>query len=311
MTTSAYLFNFDSDRIAEPYRLEASREFLASTYRLSPAPEALARSFKASATAWSLGDVRLVAGHLSGGQLARTAPTARSDGQDQFSVFLTRGGRWRGTTGDLTHDAGPGQLTLLDRSKTLAGEVAGLHSIVLAFPYDKLDPAMRDQHGRTLGGHAGALLADHLVSLVRHVGGLAPAGQQHMGEVITGLVRACLAGDHTEAEVIALADVIRGRALRYIDANLTDPHLSPETICRALHISRSGLYRAFQMTGGVRTAIQNRRLEAVCTLLRHPREQRTIAELAETFCFASASHFTRAFRQRFGCKPRDFRFLKR
>ena len=51
----------------------------------------------------------------------------------------------------------------------------------------------------------------------------------------------------------------------------------------------------------------NRRLAAVAEALRNPRDTRPIAQIAYGLGFASAPHFSRAFRARFGATPSDVR----
>ncbi|WP_375455520.1 helix-turn-helix domain-containing protein [uncultured Methylobacterium sp.] len=98
---------------------------------------------------------------------------------------------------------------------------------------------------------------------------------------------------------------------RYIDQHLTDERLSPDDVARALEISRSSLYRTFRSEDGIAAHIRRRRLQAVHALLRMPGETRSIGELAETFGFSRASHFTTAFQRTFGCTPRLLRSTNR
>jgi AraC-like DNA-binding protein len=54
--------------------------------------------------------------------------------------------------------------------------------------------------------------------------------------------------------------------------------------------------------------IWERRLEACSRDLRDPRlAARTVSELAFGRGFNDAAHFSRAFRERFGCSPRQWR----
>jgi AraC-like DNA-binding protein len=49
------------------------------------------------------------------------------------------------------------------------------------------------------------------------------------------------------------------------------------------------------------------RLAAAQTALADPANRRSIAALAEEFCFADASSFNRSFRRAFGCSPGEAR----
>jgi len=74
-----------------------------------------------------------------------------------------------------------------------------------------------------------------------------------------------------------------------------------------LAVGRSALYRAFAPFGGVQAYLRKRRLEAAHALLVDPKEPRSITEIAFGFHFVSMSHFSRAFRSRFGYSPRQAR----
>jgi AraC-like DNA-binding protein len=43
------------------------------------------------------------------------------------------------------------------------------------------------------------------------------------------------------------------------------------------------------------------------TLLTNPESKKTISGLAEEFCFADASSFSRAFKREYGCSPGEAR----
>lgn len=93
-------------------------------------------------------------------------------------------------------------------------------------------------------------------------------------------------------------------AMRLIEDRLLDPALDAGELMRALGLSRSSLYRAFQPVGGVNAWIRQRRLEHARDLLAHRTGPRpTVGEVAQICGFASDSHFSRAFRKAFGHSP--------
>lgn len=105
----------------------------------------------------------------------------------------------------------------------------------------------------------------------------------------------------------ALAQKIR----RYIERNLHDPALTPESIQRALRMSRAKLYRVFDVEGGVARYILQRRLERAYRVLLDPvRASQSITAIAYSLGFSSPSVFTRAFKRHFGMAPRDVRALR-
>jgi AraC-like DNA-binding protein len=98
-------------------------------------------------------------------------------------------------------------------------------------------------------------------------------------------------------------------AKRHIEANLVDPALTPATIADAMHISLRSLHLAFEdEAASVARTILTRRLERCRDALDNPAlRYLTIEAIAAKWGFASASHFSRAFRSRYGCSPRDWR----
>jgi AraC-like DNA-binding protein len=98
-----------------------------------------------------------------------------------------------------------------------------------------------------------------------------------------------------------------GEVRRYIDHHLHEPDLTPQRIGQALGLSRSTLYAVCKPMGGVAAFIRKRRLRFIHAILTDPRDRRRIAEIAEQYGFASAAHFSRAFRQAYGYSPREAR----
>jgi AraC-like DNA-binding protein len=101
-----------------------------------------------------------------------------------------------------------------------------------------------------------------------------------------------------------LGDAEMFAAARLIDERLLDRGLDAESLMRALGLSRSSLYRAFQSVGGVKAYIRQRRLERARDVLANRTGPRpTVGEVAQSCGFASDSHFSRAFRKAFGYPP--------
>jgi AraC-like DNA-binding protein len=97
-----------------------------------------------------------------------------------------------------------------------------------------------------------------------------------------------------------------GRVRRYIQDNLRNAELSPETVVRALQLPRPSVYRLFQHEGGLGAYIRQLRLRQAADELAHC-PQRSVTEIAFGLGFSSSSDFTRAFRRSYDMAPRDFR----
>jgi AraC-like DNA-binding protein len=72
-------------------------------------------------------------------------------------------------------------------------------------------------------------------------------------------------------------------------------------------MSRSNLYRLFEDTGGLARYIQRERLLEARVVLSDPAATQSISAIAEDFCFADASGFSRSFKREFGYSPSEVR----
>ncbi|MGO4837426.1 helix-turn-helix domain-containing protein, partial [Rhizobiaceae sp. 2RAB30] len=123
------------------------------------------------------------------------------------------------------------------------------------------------------------------------------------------MVLACIvpSPDNLQDAKAPMAKMRLERAKQYINANLQDPGLGNEMLCRALGISRTMLYRLFEPTGGVMRYILHRRLVDAHARLADPSETRRIFEIAEQRGFNDGAEFSRAFRREFGYSPSEVR----
>lgn len=91
---------------------------------------------------------------------------------------------------------------------------------------------------------------------------------------------------------------------KYIDSNLGDSSLLPAQICNMFNLSRATLYRMFEIDGGVRRYIQDRRLHcAIWDLADRGVQRGRLTEVAEKWGFSSNANFNRAVKAVFGMPP--------
>jgi transcriptional regulator GlxA family with amidase domain len=95
----------------------------------------------------------------------------------------------------------------------------------------------------------------------------------------------------------------------YVRAHLSDPGLSRSSIAAAHHMSARTLDRLFtDQPWSVSGLIRHERLEAVRRDLEDPSlRHRGVAALAARWGFFDAAHFSRLFRQNYGCPPSQTR----
>jgi AraC-like DNA-binding protein len=109
---------------------------------------------------------------------------------------------------------------------------------------------------------------------------------------------------------LAPEDLQRARIKGFIESQLDCPDLSIESIAHASGISVRGVHRAFATdpAGSVSKYIWLCRLNHCAAELRDPSQaHRPITEICFSWGFNSTSHFSRLFKEQFGCAPRDYR----
>ncbi len=94
-------------------------------------------------------------------------------------------------------------------------------------------------------------------------------------------------------------------AAAYLEANLAADH-SLGAISRAAHLNEFKLKKGFRerYDTTVFGFLRRKRMERASELLRE--DDRTIIDVANEVGYANPSHFTRAFRERFGMNPKSF-----
>lgn len=189
---------------------------------------------------------------------------------------------------------------------------------VLAFfvPRDLVESEIADApsiHGRVVGyaSPLGRLILGHLSTLCRHL----PSMPAHEA---ASTIRTCahliIAAFGKQAQLshrarTAARSALQSQVCRYVQANLHNSDLSPESVLRRFALPRTALYRMFEAEGGLATYVRHCRLwEAAGDLVRQP--DMAVVEIGYGLGFNSASDFSRAFRRAFGMPPQEFRALR-
>ena len=157
----------------------------------------------------------------------------------------------------------------------------------------------------------GRIVADLCASMVLEADTLPDATRAQLGERLMDVL--ALALDSPHGEVPDLEGSVRSERLRqvrsHIERNVGNPLLSPERVAAACSMSVRALHYLFKDTGqSVSDYIWERRLQRCREALQMPAERRrTVTEIALAAGFNSMSHFSSAFRRRFGVTPSDAR----
>lgn len=248
----------------------------------------------------------------------RSEERIRQSGLDHYGIELclrNDGYVCEGRHGDT--EIRPGDLAVFDMAQPHALTAANSESIALTLPRSLLEahcPGVEKLHGHCLDDPGLAwLLGDHILALHRCLPHMAWDEAYAVVEATAVLAGACLARSDESLECArgVIEQSLLRRARQYIVSRLEDPLLSPATVGEAIGTSRATLYRLFQPLGGVAHSIKETRLRRVHAALRNPAEWRSISALAYRYGFVSAAHFSRAFRELYGCSPRDVREFAR
>jgi len=116
-------------------------------------------------------------------------------------------------------------------------------------------------------------------------------------------------GFDTTSKGSAIAWQRRNDIIRYIEDNLRDPGLSQASIAAGLRLSPRYLRAVFSIAGEKMSSyILRRRVEECARQMSDPIwSGHTLTEIAFSWGFNSAAHFTRSFREQLGTSPRDYR----
>ena len=120
------------------------------------------------------------------------------------------------------------------------------------------------------------------------------------------ILAACLSENDSRSQRGA---ELRVRILQFIEGHIAEPALGPVDAASAMRISVRHLHRLFSGTGKtLGDHIWARRLEHCRDDFANPLLRgRTITEIAFSWGFSDAAHFSHSFKKRFGISPRAFR----
>lgn len=99
------------------------------------------------------------------------------------------------------------------------------------------------------------------------------------------------------------------KIIHFVDNHLSDSSLAPAEVAAAMGISLRHLHRVFSATGNTfGDYLRFRRLEHCRRDLGNPRlAHKSITDVAFSWGFSDAAHFSHCFRKQFGVSPRGFR----
>jgi AraC-like DNA-binding protein len=175
------------------------------------------------------------------------------------------------------------------------------------FNESKIPVAMTMATGRGLG----RIAAEFCATLASEGSPLDEAARARLGDELMDVLALALdMGDRDELSEDATAQKARLRSVKaWIEEHLTDAELSLEGIAKNNGVSLRHLHYLFRLTDvSVSEWILDRRLQRCYDVLTRPElRSLSVTEVAYRCGFRSSSHFSTAFRRRFGHSPSELR----
>lgn len=234
-----------------------------------------------------------------------------------YKIILLVDGR-----GELVQDARsatlvPGSVTVYDTARPYDLRFPDhVDAVVIMFPRDLIDPSpdhVRAITAISLGPEERLtrLVTPLLTELSSDFGALEGPVAARVVRTAVDLISALLStaalahtaeGDHEHLSLML-------RIRQYITDNLGDADLNPDSIARAVYISTRHLHALFHEQGTTVSAwIREQRIDAIRRELADPlHANRSIADIATSWGYPDASHFSRTFRHQVGLSPSAFR----
>jgi AraC-like DNA-binding protein len=247
----------------------------------------------------------------------RTAAKIARSAEDYFLVSIQTRGEGVISQDGRTARLCVGDFALYDSTRPYELRFdAPFEQVVLRLPGAALRSALRDTQALTASSVSGQRGAGHLMigmirTLATDIDTLAPESATAVAESVSQILIAGLSAlpAARQPPVSHLAAYHRERIKACIASRLRDPSLSVAGIAAQLKLSPSTLHRAWSGEAcSIAEWIWAQRLDAARRDLCNPAlRARSVSEIAYSWGFNDAAHFSRTFRARFGCSARELR----
>lgn len=248
----------------------------------------------------------------------RAPSRSRDDSDDCCLIQLQRAGRSTILQDGRVADVAPGDFVLYGCGQPyeLRFDDDHHHVIVLRVPRAQLEPHVGNLSELTAttvsgDGAAGHLLLSMVETLHRDIDQLHPSSAVGVSDAITSIIAAGLrslpGANARKASNLHAYHVARVKS--FVLQQLRNPELSVATVARAMKLSPDHLSRLFRTESvPLSRMIWQQRLDACRRDLDDPRlAERGVSEIAFSWGFNDAAHFSRTFREQFGSSPSEWR----
>lgn len=210
----------------------------------------------------------------------------------------------------------PGDMFVLDPARPFDIETGSISSHSIYLPTSAMRALVPQLDQLTAlpirgGQGAGAVFRAAADELVARAGDLDEDTADRIGAALPYLLAPALAalGGSTSVLPGALRQLHKRRILQFVRDHLADPALDAHAIAAGVGLSPRHVYELFAgeseplMKRVWSERLDHCRRDLEDAMLR----RRTVGEIAYSWGFSDVSHFSRAFKQRFGITPRDCR----
>lgn len=304
--------------VAPPQRLAFWTDMVCSTYvQLECDAAAGAGTIDGEISAQQLSTLQLSQVISTPQIVRRTAAKIARSAEDYFLVSIQTRGEGVIAQDGRTARLAVGDFALYDSTRPYELRFdAPFEQVVLRLPGATLRSALRNTQALTASTVSGQRGAGHLMismiqTLAADIATLAPESAAAVAESVSQILIAGLSAlpAARQPPTSHLAAYHREQIKACIASRLRDPSLTVAGIAAQLRLSPSTLHRVW--TGqacSIAESIWAQRLESARRDLCDPvHRARSVSEIAFSWGFNDAAHFSRAFRARFGCSARELR----
>lgn len=250
-------------------------------------------------------------------RVRRTPAKIAGATEDYFLVSIQSQGHGRVSQDGRDALLKPGDFALYDSTRPYTLSFDGdFQQYVLMLPGPTLRSALRRTEvltATTVTGQRGAghLMIGMIRTLAADIGTLAPESAAAVADSVTQILVAGLAAlPAARSAALSQSQAFHREQVRaLVRDRLRDPALNVGAIARQLRLSSSTLHRAWAGEAcSLSDWIWAQRLDAARRDLCDPAlAVRSVSQIAFSWGFNDAAHFSRAFRARFGCAPSNLR----
>ncbi|NDJ57788.1 transcriptional regulator FeaR [Enterobacteriaceae bacterium 4M9] len=264
--------------------------------------------FRGQLDEFCAGSMKLSTVEIGNAQMQRGRRELAVSRDDWFYTVFQLEGKAQLEQEDARIELCPGDITLIDAARPSALYWHG-HSrqISLLLPRHLLDaPGVSIPCARRLDGSAPVVRLSHQLLHESMKGKALTMDESEAAlNALVCLLRPVLTGRHAPA---SRREQLFSKVTRMIDDSLACDDLRPEWLASEAGMSVRSLYRLFADKGlVVAQYIRNRRLDRCALALRGESSDEKLASVGYSWGFTDHSHFSTAFRQRFGMTPGEYR----